>query len=171
MNPLWRFSLDRYGRPGVSENCLWAQDSLGADVNIVFLCLFAGERGIALRQEQLREIQCGDASAWHRSVVAPLRAARRAMKSSLQTLPVVEVEELRSQVKLVELESEKIELSLLSVALQGVSAHRISIEERRRTAANNLALYFLGIGAAQHSSEIDNVVASLVDLCISPEAT
>lgn len=75
----WRFSLAIYRRPGVAKACLALQDKAGLDVNLLLFCLFQAHRGRALTPTDLRR-------AMHRAapiqtgIIAPLRAARRALK-------------------------------------------------------------------------------------------
>lgn len=75
----WRFSLAVYRRPGVAAACLALQDKAGLDVNLLLYCVFQAGRGRALSPADLRR-------AMHRAapiqsgIIAPLRAARRALK-------------------------------------------------------------------------------------------
>ena len=64
-NPLWAFSTALWAAPGVAATCLALQEEAGADVNLLLLAAWMGAaRGLDLRGE---------------GVVAPLRAARRAL--------------------------------------------------------------------------------------------
>ena len=78
-HPLWRFSLRVYRAPGVQQACLALQDDCGADVNLLLLCGWAGSAGRAIDLRRLRRaVAC--VAAWQTQVIAPVRAARRAIK-------------------------------------------------------------------------------------------
>ena len=108
-NPLWEFSLVIYAEPGVQEECLTLQERLGLDVNLLLFCAYAGGiEGVRLSAEDLDAAE-GVIGGWHREVVRPLRAARRALK----TWGVEDAQALRSRVKADELKAEQIEQALL----------------------------------------------------------
>lgn len=100
---LWCFSLAVYGRPGVDGVCIDLQDRLGLDVNLLLLALWAGAVcGVRLDGAAMKRLE-SEAAAWHRPVVAPLRAVRRHLKG------IAGAEALRQTVKAVELEAERLE--------------------------------------------------------------
>jgi uncharacterized protein (TIGR02444 family) len=108
-NKLWRFSLATYAMPGVATECLALQDSLGIDVNILLFCAWlAAVRRIALTDVELKAA-CHIVEPWHDKAVRPLRGVRRAMKAFVG----VDVEMLRTRVKALELEAERLELAIL----------------------------------------------------------
>ncbi|MCB1422028.1 MAG: TIGR02444 family protein [Nitratireductor sp.] len=113
----WHFSLDRYSRPKVSATCLQLQDKAGLDVNLLLFCLWCGQNCLLLNSRQIRHLLDGDAGHWHQEVVKPLRAARRAMKSPPPALPTEDSETLRSELKRVEIEAERLEQFALAGAL------------------------------------------------------
>lgn len=111
-NPLWRFSLAVYAAPGVKDECLIAQDSANADVNVLLYCAWLGAvHGMALDDAALAEI-VDAVEEWSRTAVAPLRAVRRAMKR-LPTMDHAEVRVLRQSVAVIEIEAEQIAQALL----------------------------------------------------------
>lgn len=75
----WRFSLDRYARPGVAEACLELQDRAGADVNLLMLALWLGSLGRRLNPAEGARL-AGLAADWQEPIIAPLRAVRRRLK-------------------------------------------------------------------------------------------
>ena len=111
-NPLWDFSLRLYGEPGVAEACLALQDRLGADVNLLLFCCWAGQRGQALGEADLDRLQAV-AAPWQRQVVAPLRSARRWLKGQ----GGAGAEALREEIKRLELEAERLEQDRLQAVL------------------------------------------------------
>lgn len=113
----WAFSLSVYRQSGVPDECLAVQNSLGADVNLLLLCAYLGARHGALTSGDDIEAVVAASTAWHVDVVRNLRAARQALKPweegcdpHLQDSARV----LRSAVKKLELDSERIEHDLLA---------------------------------------------------------
>jgi len=108
-NPLWEFSLVIYAEHGVQEECLALQEQFGLDVNLLLFCAYAGGiEGVRLSAEDLDAAE-GAIGGWHRGVVRPLRAARRALKIWSAEGP----QALRSRVKADELKAEQIEQAML----------------------------------------------------------
>lgn len=113
----WDFSLAVYRQPGVPEECLALQERLGADVNLLLLCAYLGVRRNALLDRSDIEAAVAASAAWHADVVRNLRAARQALKpweegqdEELQDSSRT----LRSAVKKLELDAERIEHDLLA---------------------------------------------------------
>ncbi|OZI26300.1 TIGR02444 family protein [Bordetella genomosp. 9] len=78
----WAFSLAVYARPGVPEACLALQDGYGLDVNVLLFALYAAQHGTSLDTGAFADLDRAVAS-WRRQVVAPLRAIRRHVKTTL----------------------------------------------------------------------------------------
>ena len=112
----WGFSLAVYRQPGVPEECLALQERLGADVNLLLLCAYLGAKRNALLARSDIEAAVAASTAWHVDVVRKLRAARQALKpwegrdKELQD----SARTLRSAVKKLELDAERIEHDLLA---------------------------------------------------------
>ena len=140
-NDFWRFSLRVYAAPGVTPECLSLQDQFAIDVNVLLFCAWlAVERGIALTGDDLQECE-GAVSEWHNRCVRPLREARRAMKG----LPGAE--DIRAEIKKLELEAEKREQqTLYARALQRWPAHGNAA--RDEALAKNLDLFLSAHGAS-----------------------
>jgi uncharacterized protein (TIGR02444 family) len=99
----WRFSLRIYRAPGVADECLTVQERYGIDVNLMLFCAWlAAEHGVVLTAEEFANSRAV-VREWHERAVKPLRAARQHMKG------LADVEPLRTQVKGLELEAERIE--------------------------------------------------------------
>lgn len=108
----WQFSLTVYARPGVAEACLGLQDRLGLDVNLLLFCCWAGRRGRALSEADVRSLRAA-VGPWHDEVVRPLRRARRWLKGR-EALASGAAGDLRADIKAQELEAERIEQTLLA---------------------------------------------------------
>lgn len=80
-NPLWDYSLVRYGQNEVAKTCLALQDAYGLDVNVLLYAawLAHGQRGLS--DDHLAALEAS-VSAWRTEVVKPLRALRRQLRTN-----------------------------------------------------------------------------------------
>jgi uncharacterized protein (TIGR02444 family) len=99
-NPLWEFSLQQYGKPGVAEACLEAQDRFAADVNLLLYAAWLTRQGLGLDASQWRSLE-SELQPWRQQVLLPLRGLRRGWRQ----LPAAAG--LRQQLKALELEAER----------------------------------------------------------------
>lgn len=134
---LWDFALRLYARPGVAPACLALQDEAGADVTLVLYLVWCGETGRPLDVDAIAAANAR-LGPWRAAVVAPLRAARRAMKGGL--LPGIDTEGCRERVKAVELQAERLALAALSA--MAAEPSRVGPGAARR----NLSLYAAHLG-------------------------
>ncbi|MBV0933947.1 TIGR02444 family protein [Marinobacterium weihaiense] len=105
-NPLWRYALALYARPGVEQCALRLQDQ-GAVVNWLLLACWLGQR-----QVPLTAARCAVAEDdWQAGVVSPLRHLRLQLRARRQERP--EVEACYRHLKQAELAAEQIELMQL----------------------------------------------------------
>jgi len=140
-SPFWKFSLRFYAQPGVARTCIELQDAAGVDVNLLFFLLFlaSNERGLA--HDDIAHIDAAIAP-WRDNVVRPLRSVRRALKNNLA---VSEAENLRTEVKRIELESERLQQEALS---EMFPIGKIgTITSREAAARANLAAYARYLGS------------------------
>ncbi|MET0293405.1 MAG: TIGR02444 family protein [Phenylobacterium sp.] len=100
---LWARLLEVYDRPGVAEACLTLQDEHGQQVSLL---LWAG----VLRPDDAAVIARAAAVArdWDAAALAPLRAARRAMKVASPPIEDAGRILLREGVKAAELDAERL---------------------------------------------------------------
>ena len=130
-NPFWRFSLAVHGAPGVDAECLALQDTHGIDVDVLLFCVWVGARGTLLTDDELAAIEAL-VQPWRDAAIAPLRAARRGIK----TLPQAaddDVAALRKDVAALELRAEQIEHAMLYQRVPALgSATGIAAEEAMR---------------------------------------
>lgn len=75
----WNFACRTYAHAPMQEACLEAQDSLGADVNLLLLCLWMDDHGVRPAADNW-DMLLEAADWWQRERLAPLRMARRALK-------------------------------------------------------------------------------------------
>ena len=135
----WRFSLGYYARPGVAPACLELQESAGIDVNVLLYLLFLAGQGRVATRDDVRRIDAAVRS-WRDQVVRPLRTVRRALKNGIERFEDKESERLRSNVKRIELDAERIEQQtlerLVPAATLGTRASSIAIAARANIAAS-----------------------------------
>ncbi|WP_187968472.1 TIGR02444 family protein [Aquibium microcysteis] len=110
---LWDFSVDLYGRPGVSRACLVLQDNLGVDVNLLLFCVWWSTTGRGDIGEEAFATIVQRATRWNHDVVRPLRTARKAVKRGHPSLPATEAEALYRTVLDAELLMERAEQTIL----------------------------------------------------------
>jgi uncharacterized protein (TIGR02444 family) len=139
-NDLWRFSLRVYAAQGVAQECLAVQDRYGSDINLLLFCAWLGaERNIALTPDELGACERA-VSEWHQRAVRPLRDARRALKD------LAGAEDIRAQVKTLELDAEKHEQEILyAFAMQRWPARGSA--QAREALRNNVGLFLMAHGA------------------------
>jgi uncharacterized protein (TIGR02444 family) len=114
-SPFWNFSLAVYRARAVQNECLDLQDQFGLDVNLLMLCAYLGAgHGVALTSDDIASAR-QEADQWNEDIVKPLRAARRNLKTIELPDPhaAQAAMQLRAQVKVAELESERIEQMML----------------------------------------------------------
>lgn len=120
MMSFWDFSNAVYMAPGVADECLMLQDEYDVDVNILLFCAYAAVvAGVRLSGQNIRDADA-HISALRQSVIIPLRACRRAMKAGIPSLHASDharAEQLRSQVKKIELAAEQFEQERLAAWL------------------------------------------------------
>ena len=101
--PLWRFSLMVYSRPGVAAALIGLQDRGGHNVNLIlyglWLAICGGCRLDAAGLARARAAIAG----FDQTVVAPLRRLRRELK----TAPDPDIQEIRRRVLALEITAER----------------------------------------------------------------
>lgn len=113
---LWQFTLAAYKREGVPATCLALQDGYGLDVNVLFLCLFAGARGHELPTHEFALID-DIVAPWKEGVIHPLRSVRRLLKARIPSSPEL-VETLYRNVLTSEIKAEEHEHYLIATTLR-----------------------------------------------------
>jgi uncharacterized protein (TIGR02444 family) len=146
-NPFWDFSLAVYRMPSVAEARLRLQDEAGVDVNLLlYFCWVATVRDKALDDSEIRKaVEATD--AWRDRVVRPLREIRRSMKGGVPGMAPESAEALRSEVKRIELQGERLQQDLL-FRMAGPATQPFGGPVARRCADENIARYLKLMGVS-----------------------
>jgi uncharacterized protein (TIGR02444 family) len=111
-SPFWQFSIKFYAVPGVAEACIALQDHAKVDVNILFYLLWNATQGRAFNAADITEIE-RRIGPWRDMAVVPIRSIRRALKSPPEVIAPEAAESLRTRIKAVELEAERLQQEAL----------------------------------------------------------
>ncbi|MFO1048416.1 MAG: TIGR02444 family protein [Geminicoccaceae bacterium] len=150
----WRFSLDRYSRPGVAEACLELQDRDGADVNLLLLAMWLGSLGRRLSPAEGARLTA-IAADWQNPIVAPLRAVRRCLKERIDVPWAEALEVWRRRVAEAELALEQVEQLLLERA----AGAGLGCAPRMAAAQENLAA--LGLARVLGTPQLERLLAEV----------
>lgn len=148
-SPFWNFSLEFYSRPHVAPVCIELQDSAGVDVNVLFYLLFLAQQGRQLDRSDVAHIDATVLS-WRDRVVKPLRTLRRDLKNGVAPADVEATAALRTDVKRIELEAERIEQQMLErmVPASTIGTQATSPDEAARANIDAYGKFFGGLPAA-----------------------
>ena len=160
-NSLWDFSTTVYGRDGVAPACLRLQDDHGADVNIIMYCTWiAWDHAMTLDAAAVGRI-VSEVEPWKERVVEPLRVIRRDLKSAThQGIEGKAQERLRTEIKRVELRSERLQQDMLHAMSR--SGLGVEEEDKRGTALENILQYLQTL-----PSEIDDAARRDAELIVA----
>jgi uncharacterized protein (TIGR02444 family) len=112
---LWPYALDVYARPGVEALMLELQDRHGQCVPLLLWGLWMAASGRAVDANTAGG--CAElARAWQDAAVAPLRRLRRDLKASPKAKTQRVSDQIRTGVKALELEAERMLLQMLDEA-------------------------------------------------------
>lgn len=78
-NPLWEFTLKTYDHKAVEAQSIHLQDTCGANVGVLFTCLWLGRKGYGLSAGEMEEVLTRIVP-WDEAVVQGMRDVRRALK-------------------------------------------------------------------------------------------
>ena len=110
---LWDWTLKAYGQAGVPEACLTLQDDYGQNTSLLLWAVWAETADAALLARA-----ADIAHRWEALALTPVRAVRRALKPAFEGVGDGAREDLREDVKAVELRAERVLMESLE-ALDG----------------------------------------------------
>jgi uncharacterized protein (TIGR02444 family) len=110
--PFWRFSLNFYRQAGVAEACIALQDDCGVDVNLMLFLLWLAANGRQLSVDKIKELDQA-VHSWRDLTIIPIREIRRRLKAAPTLVEAGKQEALRTKVKAIELEAERLQQEAL----------------------------------------------------------
>jgi uncharacterized protein (TIGR02444 family) len=119
---LWAFSCNLYSQLRVKQSCLALQEEYDIGIPLLLCCCWAGRYYPPMSMDQLKQAQ-QLSRVWSAHCIQPLRHVRQQMKSTADELAQQESwQQLREQVKAVELSAEQHLLAALEDELGGARA-------------------------------------------------
>ena len=163
--PFWDFSLSIYSQGNVEAVCLDLQDNWGFDVNLLLLCVWLGSKGVSLNGESL-QILIKKSADWRLQAVLPLRQLRQSLKDPADGIDRLEAEEMREQVKRLELQAERLQQDMLYQSLENLPGKDGRSADRAGIIRGNLSRYskLSGIG---FNEELRGLFEGLIGQAIS----
>lgn len=160
-HPFWDFALDVYRRPGVSDACLEVQERYHLDVNLLlFVCWVGASGGGRLSRTEVET--CREAvTAWHDSVVRPLRGVRRILKGGLGSAPADLSDTLRRAIQAREIDAEHIEQLMLAAAVPRRPDPQVPFATRLADASRNTLNYLAVLNAPVDAAAKGNLAVIL----------
>ena len=130
----WTWALDAYARPGAAEACLDLQEAHHQSVPLLLWAAWAAQQGRPLGFGDLMD-GSSLAARWDEAAVAPLRAARRALKPPVAGIADEVRGTLREEVKALELKAERILMTRLEDLTPAPEGGPVDIEDALNEAA------------------------------------
>jgi uncharacterized protein (TIGR02444 family) len=153
--PFWRFSLNFYRQAGVAEACIALQDDCGVDVNLMLFLLWLAANGRQLSLDNIKELDQA-VRTWRELIIIPIREIRRKLKAAPTLVDAGKQEALRTKVKAIELEAERLQQEALYARSR--SAPRGSEARPPAAARANLAAYESLLGARFAKPAVDHLL-------------
>lgn len=159
----WTFALALYARPGVAEACLALQSEADVDVMLLLMATFAAVKHRTLLTAD--EIGALDEACrpWREQVVGSLRTIRGELKTGPLPAPNDETEQLRSRVKALELEAERLQNQLLAECVPlrppGQEAMRPG---QLRAVLNDVVMYFADRRGTKANANVSSSIEAIV---------
>lgn len=154
----WKFSLDVYGRAGVSPALIALQDQRGTDVNLLLLCCWvaATGRGRLASDDFLRFDTAIE--PWREAVTLPLRRIRDRIKATDSLWTQNGAADVRGKVLAAEIESERI----CQERLEQLSPGSRRAHGNRDDARASIEIYFAFLGVEIENADRE-AIALLLD--------
>jgi len=116
-SPLWDYVTQLYSLPEVEKTCLALQQQQGADVNVLLLACWLGNKQMRITPELLQQIQ-SVSQPWQENILQPMRKARLAIKEHILLVPTDQLEQTRSNMLKMELNAEHMQVLALEDSIQ-----------------------------------------------------
>jgi uncharacterized protein (TIGR02444 family) len=129
----WPWALVAYARPEAAQACLDLQDGHRQSIPYLLWAAWAAQEGRPLPPSALK-LGASLAGRWEQAAVAPLRQARRGLKSAFEGVSDLAREQLRSEVKALELKAEEVVMRALEAATPDRSSAPYPVQDALVTA-------------------------------------
>ncbi|MFN0042707.1 MAG: TIGR02444 family protein [Alphaproteobacteria bacterium] len=157
----WDFTLQIYGKDGVSPAVIALQDKRGLDVDILLFCCFLAVTG----RGALGAAEAAKAKAladpWQAQVVNAIRLVRRKLKEGFPGTPAGLPETLRKEIFGQELAAERIEQMMLESAVPRAPDAARASEQRVRDGAASLKSYLDACGIKAGAEDMTHLATLL----------
>ena len=141
-HPFWDFSYAVYGRDGVSAALIGFQDRHGMDVNMLFLCLWAGQSGRGVIDDGSFQHALRVSANWNPEIVCGLRALRIRLRDGVPLVPRELSDAIRRQILEIEIDCEHVEQLALAAGVRAEVDDGVPEERRLEDCLGNLGFYF-----------------------------
>ncbi len=141
-HPFWDYSLDIYGREGVAPALITFQDRHNLDVNILLLCLWAGQSGRGELDDSDFGHALGVSANWNPGIVCAIRDVRIRLRQEIALVPKDLSDAVRENLLELEIECEHVEQLSLIAGLGQKENQAGSSEKKLKDCGLNLKSYF-----------------------------
>lgn len=162
----WRWSLAAYARPGAEQLLLRMQDAHALNVTMLLWCVWCGATFDELAPTLLRKGR-DIADHWEAGVVAPIRLARRALKSPPPEADREKAAALRQALKDDELRAEEVVQQMLQSLAEAHASPASGALSAAARARRNLAAYVRLTPAAASPGFTVSLLEELIALTLS----
>lgn len=158
----WAFALALYARPGVAEACLALQNEADVDVMLLLMATFAAvKHGTLLTPDEIAAMDEA-CRPWREQIVRKLRAVRTELKTGPLPAPNATTGQLRSKVKALELEAEKLENGLLAECLPLRPGQGKVRPEQLRAVLNDVVMRFADRRGTKANAGLSSSIEAIV---------
>jgi uncharacterized protein (TIGR02444 family) len=160
----WAFALEVYARPGVADACLKLQNEARVDVLMLLVAAFAAVRlRLLLTPAEITELD-NTCRPWREQIIRPLRAIRTGLKTGPAPAPSNQTDELRSKVKAIELDAERLQNRLLAACLPRRAAKPDNVNaDELRSVLRSVMMLFLEEHGNKPSADLLSTMDTIID--------
>jgi len=141
-HPFWDYSLEVYRRDGVSPALITFQDRHNLDVNILLLCLWAGQSGRGELDDADFSHVLSVSANWNPEIVCAIRAVRIRLREEIALVPKDLSDAVRKKLLELEIDCEHVEQLSFAAGLGRKKNDGGSSEKKLKDCGLNLKSYF-----------------------------
>lgn len=144
----WRFSIQFYGRAGMQDVLLTAQDRYASDVNMLLFALWQAGNGLEVSSAEFSALNETIAN-WRDTILLPMRALRRSIKETGEA-----VRDSYKQAKALELSCERIQQSMMYETARHLAGREVTGDIAEQLSVKNLNSYVKSTSSTLPESDI-----------------